>query len=225
MADVPGIHGALASAAGQIGALAKTEKNKEQGFMFRSIDAILAASKPVFAELGISVTPRVIEKDYQEITAKSGARGWRCTVTMAYQFALAEDGSTVHCSMAGEAIDYGDKATTKAEQMAYKYVLTQVLGIGSTEADPDSESHEVATTTAGTAAETGGTWLANAVEALKLWSKDQRVEAYNAVVDELGVRKDDGSVDVSMKVAKQIFEGMHKAYMIENPAAADEAPF
>jgi hypothetical protein len=145
VSDIPGIHAALADAAGRIGALAKTEKNREQGFMFRSIDAILAASKPVFAELGISVTPRVLEKEYQEVQSSKGTKGWRCTCTMEYTFSLGSDGSQQVTSMAGEAIDYGDKATTKAEQMAYKYALTQVLQIGSTEADPDSESHEIVT--------------------------------------------------------------------------------
>jgi hypothetical protein len=218
MTDVPGIHAALAEAAGRIGALAKTEKNKEQGFMFRSIEAILAHSKPVFTDLGISVTPRTLEKEYQEVTAKSGARGWRCTLTMEYTFSLGSDGSERVTSMPGEAIDYGDKSTSKAAQMAYKYALTQVLQIGSADADPDGESPESVASENPPA--DAGTWLASAVQMFKEWSVDDRRETVSQVMKELGV-----SNPMSMDDARLVHKQASEIYYETHPPTGDEAPF
>jgi hypothetical protein len=65
-----------------------------------------------------------------------------------------------------------------------------------------------------------GQWMATQVQALKGWTKDQRTQAYNAVVDELEFREADGSVDLTLEKAKAIFEGMHASWLTEQ-----EAPF
>jgi hypothetical protein len=214
------IYKALADAAGQIGALNKTEKNKEQGFMFRSIDSIVAAAKPVFSSLSISVTPRLLEKDYAEVVSKSGARGWRCTVTMEYTFA-AKDGSLVVTSMGGEAIDYGDKSTTKAEQMAFKYALTQVLLIGSGE-DADADTHTLdEVVREPTQAEVGFGWLAEEGKIFKAWSVKERKMAYQSAMEYLGI-----VALTSMDEAKRIFKNMEAQYAerpIEQPTLEGNA--
>lgn len=135
------VHTKLAKIAGEIGPINKDEQNKEQGFKFRSIEAITDKARPLLAKEGISVMPRVLSREYSEITARSGARGFRCIAEVEYTFTAGSDGSTAVASMIGEAVDYGDKSTSKAVQMAYKYVLTQVLAIGSGD-DPDSLSPE-----------------------------------------------------------------------------------
>jgi hypothetical protein len=63
--------------------------------------------------------------------------------------------------------------------------------------------------------QTPGEWFKKAVTGLKDWTPEQREQAYFAVVDELGLRAEDGTVDLTMESAKQIFEGMHKAWSIE----------
>lgn len=136
------IHSKLAKIAGEIGPINKDERNREQGFNFRSIEQITAAARPLFAAEGISVAPQVIKLEHSEVTAKSGARGFRAIVHMAYIFTAGSDGSFVETSMVGEAVDYGDKSTSKAVQMAYKYALTQVLQVGSGD-DPDAQSVDV----------------------------------------------------------------------------------
>lgn len=136
------IHTKLAKIAGEIGPINKDERNKEQGFNFRSIEQITAAARPLFAAEGISVAPQVIKLEHSEVTAKSGARGFRAVVHMAYIFTAGSDGSFLETSMVGEAVDYGDKSTSKAVQMAYKYALTQVLQVGSGD-DPDAHSVDV----------------------------------------------------------------------------------
>lgn len=136
------IHSKLAKIAGQIGPINKDERNREQGFNFRSIEQITAAARPLFAAEGVSVAPQVIKLEHSEVTAKSGARGFRAIVHMAYIFTAGSDGSFVETSMVGEAVDYGDKSTSKAVQMAYKYALTQVLQVGSGD-DLDGQSVDV----------------------------------------------------------------------------------
>lgn len=218
MSEPAGIYGALATAAGRIGALAKTEKNKEQNFMFRSIDAVLAAAKPVFADLGIAVIPQLVEKDYQEVQSSRGTKGWRCTVTMAYTFAH-KDGSSVLMSMGGEAVDYGDKSTTKAEQMAYKYALTQVLMIGSGESDADAESHELV------ASEPSrfdvAAFATREMQMFTKWSEEERrqawVDAVKAVLEDHQPR--------DAKEGKQVTEAVQTAYYEAFPPAEGEAPF
>jgi ERF superfamily protein len=136
------IHSKLAKVAGEIGSINKTERNKEQGFNFRSIEQITGAVRPLFAAEGISVAPRVITSEHSEVISKSGTKGFRAIVHMAYTFTAGSDGSSVETSMLGEAVDYGDKSTSKAVQMAYKYALTQVLQVGSGD-DPDAHSVDV----------------------------------------------------------------------------------
>lgn len=134
------IHQKLAQIAGEIGPINKDERNKEQGFNFRSIEAITEKARALFAKAGISVAPKLISAEHSEVTSQKGNRGFRCIAVMGYTFTAAEDDSSIEVSMAGEAIDYGDKATSKAVQMAFKYALTQALLIGSGEADPDAHT-------------------------------------------------------------------------------------
>ncbi len=136
-----GIYTALAAAAGEIGAIPKDKQNTAQGFAYRSIESIVAAAKVVFERYGISVVPNGHEViSSEEVTSGSGSRGFRVMVSGRWRVGQI-DGSYIDASMLGESIDYGDKATSKAVQMAYKYLLTQMLGIGSE--DPDGESPDV----------------------------------------------------------------------------------
>ena len=136
------IHIKLARIAGDIGSINKTERNKEQGFNFRSIEQITEKARPLLAHEGVSTAPRMLSLEHSEVTAKSGARGYRAVVVMEYTFTAGSDDSSITVSMPGEAVDYGDKSTSKAVQMAYKYALTQVLQVGSGD-DPDAHSVDV----------------------------------------------------------------------------------
>lgn len=130
---------ALANAIGQLGGIDKDEKNPEQGFMFRSIDTITGALRPLLAEAGIVIVPNVLDIQHTEVESKRGSRGYRCVVQMAYQI-VGPDGSTLQASMVGEAVDYGDKSTSKAVQMAFKYLLTELCMVGSGDRDHDAIS-------------------------------------------------------------------------------------
>jgi len=141
--DGSDIHRKLASVMEKIGSLDKTERNKEQGFNFRSIEAITAHARPLLAKAGISNAPKLLDIESTPVESARGSKGYRTTVVMEYTFTAGSDGSSIVVSMPGEAVDYGDKSTSKAAQMAFKYALTQALLIGSGEADPDTQSPDV----------------------------------------------------------------------------------
>ena len=137
------IHLKLAAIMEKIGPLEKTEKNREQNFFFRSIEAITAQARPLVAAAGISVAPKLLSIQTDPVESAKGTKGFRAKVVMEYTLTAGSDGSSIVISMPGEAVDYGDKSTSKACQMAYKYALTQALLIGSGEADPDSQTVDV----------------------------------------------------------------------------------
>ena len=222
------IHTKLASIAGEIGAINKTERNKEQGFNFRSIEAITGAVRPLLAKEGVSIAPKMLSLESSEVTAKSGARGFRSVVEMQYTFTAGSDDSSVTVSMPGEAVDYGDKSTSKAVQMAYKYALTQVLQVGSGD-DPDAHSVEIghsdspprrqnrtrATETApeSTESERVVDYAREAVKGFISWSADEKAEAYKRHSQNVL-----GGKPKSVEEAQQVIGAMRHEYDLIFPA-------
>lgn len=136
------LHSALAGAAGAMKAIAKDQTNQQQQFKFRSIEAIVAAAKPLLAERGLAIVPAGFTLiSTEQVQSSGGTRGYRSVVSGRWVI-THEDGESISAEMLGEAVDYGDKSVSKAVQMAYKYLLTQLLGIGSE--DPDGQSVEIA---------------------------------------------------------------------------------
>ena len=123
-----------------VGAVAKDQKNQQQGFMYRGVDAVMNAISPAFQKHGVFVVPTIIENTRESrITAKGNAMNYSiCKIE--YRF-FAEDGSYVTATVIGEAMDSADKATNKAMAVAFKYACFQVLCIPTEEMrDPDEES-------------------------------------------------------------------------------------
>ena len=124
-------------------AIGKDSTNQQQGFKFRSIDAVYNALNPLMAKHGVFTTPEVLEKTREERTnAKGTVIAFTC-LRMRYTF-LAADGSSVSCVVEGEGMDSGDKSANKAMAIAHKYALLQTFCIPTEEQkDPDAEVHEV----------------------------------------------------------------------------------
>ena len=112
----------------EIGAIPKTRRNVNQNYPFRGIEDVLAALHPVLTKYGIMLEPQMTfhrNETVQEPAAPGrGPRTiFRSFVGMELTF-TAPDGSTATFSMPGEGQDFGgDKATAKAESMAYKYAI------------------------------------------------------------------------------------------------------
>lgn len=106
--------------------IAKTKKADTGAakYNFRGIDEAMNEMSPILVNNGITVTPRYSDLSIQE-RAKDGGKFSRfVTVKGSFTFA-AEDGTSVVAEAYGEAMDSGDKATIKAQSVAFRTVLFQ----------------------------------------------------------------------------------------------------
>lgn len=126
-----------------IGAVGKTSKNTQQGFMFRGIDAVMNAINPALVKNKVFIVPEILEQTREERQTSKGNTLIYSVCKIKYTF-YAEDGSSISCVVIGEGMDSGDKATNKAMSIAFKYACFQVFCIPTEEmVDPDAECHEV----------------------------------------------------------------------------------
>jgi hypothetical protein len=140
------IYSSLACVMRKMGAIGKDQRNKQQGWAFRGIDQVYNALNPLFAEYGILSVPMVLDRTQEYIETARGGRIKSVVCTVQYDF-VAEDGSSISVVTYGEAMDTGDKATSKALAIAHKYALFQLFCIPTEETakeDPDHYTYKLA---------------------------------------------------------------------------------
>jgi hypothetical protein len=124
--------------------ISKDQRNAQQGYNFRGIDAVYNALAPLLAVNGLCILPKVIERTVTQQTSKSGGILFYVVVLMEFHFVASEDASTHIISTYGEAMDSGDKATNKAMSAAYKYACMQAFCIPTEgDNDTDAQTHAV----------------------------------------------------------------------------------
>jgi len=123
--------------------IAKNNKNESQGFKFRGIDDVMNRMAQHLVEANLVIIPRVTNREVQERVNSRGNPLFYVTVTVEYSVLSSVDGSLVICTVPGEAMDSGDKATNKALSIAYKYMAFQLFAIPIDE-DPDATTHQLA---------------------------------------------------------------------------------
>lgn len=134
------IYAAISAIMDEIPAIGKTQKNTQQGFMYRGIDVVMNVLQPLLAKHKVFVVPDVMSQTREERTTQKGANLIYSIVHVKYTF-YAEDGSSVTASVIGEGMDSGDKATNKALAIAFKYACFQVFCIPTEEMkDPDADT-------------------------------------------------------------------------------------
>ena len=139
------IYQAIPRIMSQMDAISKSEKNKQQGFMYRGIEGIYAELQKRLAKEGVFTVPEILENQRTERVSKSGSVLAFVQLKIEYKL-YCDDGSFVCASVIGEAMDSGDKACNKAMSIAQKYMFIQVFCIPTSDAvDPDAESHELQT--------------------------------------------------------------------------------
>jgi len=135
-----GIYQAIATAMSEIEPIAKTERNKEQNFQYRGVDAVMDSLSPILVKNKIFIYPEVIGVQRQERQTKSGGTLLYSILTVKYHFAH-EDGSELCCVVVGEGMDSGDKASNKAMAIAFKYACLQMFCIPTKDiSDPDADT-------------------------------------------------------------------------------------
>jgi hypothetical protein len=137
------VYEAICGVMSEIGAIEKSKKNQQQGFMYRGVDDVMNALQPLLVKYKVFIVPEVLEQTREERTTKNGNTVIYSVCKVKYTF-YADDGSSVQAVVVGEGMDSGDKATNKAMSIAFKYACFQTFCIPTEEmVDPDAESHEI----------------------------------------------------------------------------------
>ena len=121
--------------------VAKRDRNAQQGFNFRGIDAVLNAVGPSIRKHGGFIVPNVLSN---EATTGQTAKGSQINIVrLQVEFAIfGSEGEPIKGNVASEAFDSGDKATAKAMSVALRTFLLQLLALPTDEPDADSFSYE-----------------------------------------------------------------------------------
>lgn len=106
---------------------------------YRGIEAAMNEMSVILIKNGIIVTPSYSDLTVQERQKgdPKDAKATRfVTIKGCFTFAAA-DGSSVACTVYGEAMDSGDKATVKAQSVAFRTALFQQFVVPTMAMDPE----------------------------------------------------------------------------------------
>jgi hypothetical protein len=123
----------------------KLKTNQSQNFQYRGIDDVMDALSQSLSRNDLLILPSVLEHSLTERETRNGGRVLHAMVKVNYEFTCPLDGSTkLSGPWYAEAMDTGDKSTSKAMSIAYKYFATQAFCIPITGMeDADAQSHEL----------------------------------------------------------------------------------
>lgn len=139
----------------ELPAIGKTQRNREQGFMFRGHDDVMNALNPLLAKWGVFVVPDVLERETNTRQTSRGSTMYEVNLHVRFTFYGAA-GDSFTASGWGEGTDMGDKATNKAMTGAMKYVIAQTFALATAEtSDADSDHTSPEETTTGGSAGSG----------------------------------------------------------------------
>ena len=125
-----------------VGAISKSDRNATQGFNFRGIDSVVNAVSPQLQKYGVVVVPSVQDYEYQSVEiGKNRTVMCHVKVKVMYTF-IGPQSDALTATVVAEAMDAGDKATTKAMSVAFRTALLQALCLPTDDADPDASSYE-----------------------------------------------------------------------------------
>ncbi|WP_324191082.1 ERF family protein [Nocardia farcinica] len=136
-----GVYEAFSRVMGEVQVIEKRDRNTDQGFDFRGIDAVLNKVGPVLRRHGVVIIPRPLSIQTERYVTTRGTAMRNVIVHMEYTV-IGPAGDTLVGGAYGEAADSGDKATPKAQSVAYRTFLLQGLTIPTRQPDPDAASHE-----------------------------------------------------------------------------------
>lgn len=125
----------------EVQSIGKTQRNQQQGYTFRGIDAVMNVVGPSLRTHGVIVVPAAATASYRDVSTSNGKPSREVTVMVTYRV-YGPAGDSFEMQAPGESMDVGDKGTPKAMSVAYRTVLLQALTIPTDEPDPDSHSYE-----------------------------------------------------------------------------------
>jgi hypothetical protein len=140
--DKPSIFEALNAVAVEVGAVRKGDRNQQQGFNFRGVDAVVNAVAPALRKAGVVVVPEVLDVEY--CTVEVGQRRTpmgHCRVRVRYTW-YGPGGDSVASTVVAESMDAGDKASPKAMSVAYRTAILQTLALPTDDPEPDAQTYQ-----------------------------------------------------------------------------------
>lgn len=144
-ATPPTVVQALSAVMADVREVRKDQRNTapgQGGYAFRGIDAVMNAVGPALRVHGVVVMPRVIACEQSSIeVGQNRTRMGHVRVEVEYT-AHGPAGDTLAGTVVAEAMDSGDKATSKAMSVAYRTFLIQALTLPTDDPDPDSFTYE-----------------------------------------------------------------------------------
>ena len=129
----------ICKAINEIGAIPKNGYNKAQNYHYRAHCDIMSKLQGSFANVGLVFYPKskVINEFKIDVNEKTFKKTTHVIMTVTY--AITDGQSTIEFMGVGEGVDWGDKASYKAQTGAAKYALNDILLLPS---EMDPEGHE-----------------------------------------------------------------------------------
>jgi hypothetical protein len=109
--------------------IGKTKRNAAQNFSYRGVDDVMQALAWALPRCGLVMLPRVVGRTERAAPSKSGGTIYSVILDVEWDLVSVVDGSRTVVRVHGEAMDAGDKATTKALSAAYKYAAVLAFSI------------------------------------------------------------------------------------------------
>ena len=125
----------------ELKAIGKDGVNSMQKFNYRRYEDLVDSLAPLLIKHKLVIYPvRKTVQTYAHNKA-DGKINYQSVVAVTYRFIAVEDAAYIDVEVAGEGMDSGDKATSKAFTMAWKTAMSQTFQIRfEDQADADSDS-------------------------------------------------------------------------------------
>lgn len=138
----------IAKISNEIGKIAKSGRNSEQGYAFIEYSVVAAEIRAKQAEVGVAIVPQIEEYTADKVATAKGRIGFHYLLNMTFEVINTDNPEDkIQVKWVGEATDYGDKGVNKAITSAVKYFIMRLYNIsekGEKEADADTpEINEV----------------------------------------------------------------------------------
>jgi hypothetical protein len=121
----------------------KTHTNVQDQYHYRSIDDVLNRLAPLLAKHGLCVLPRALRREAEDRVGEAESLLTSVRLLVAFDVVSCRDGSSCTAKAWGEALDAGDKGTSKAVSAAYKSAMLQLFCVPVTTEDADASSHRL----------------------------------------------------------------------------------
>src|SRR5262245_5326412 len=99
---------AISAVMEDVRAVGKGDRNTQQGYQFRGVDAVVNAVGPALREHGVVVIPLSGEAHYRDVQTSTGKPSRECTVKWQYRW-YGPMGDFIDTEVPGESMDSGDK--------------------------------------------------------------------------------------------------------------------